>query len=395
MTQKIILFGASKLGILAYEYLKDRYNICYYCDNDINKAGKSFNGIEIISIQKLKELVKNQDYLIIISSQYYKEIGEQLISIGIDKKKFRVFYNSLEYLQTIYDIEEKKEDMKSSIKYEDVQYNRGIFSKYNVHLMIDSIYTKTFIEIVNDKHDGKRNIFIIVNNSGKVKYLDAKMYSNLEILDINNYSTYSKLYTYIYGCQKLFIHFLSDMVCEVLDRYDISRLPCTIYWALWGDDLYSYIDFNMYEEKTYEFVKDKEYYINAQRYRKNLKKLGVRRKVIKDIDYILALTEGDYQLAINNFDTNAKKIDFCYSLNINLDELDQIMEINDLTLKKKHGFETLILLGNSATWENNHIDILYKLKDLNLQDYGLVLPLSYGNKFYAKDIVKEGKRFRR
>ena len=95
MSQKTILFGASKLGTLAYEYFKDSYDICYYCDNDIRKTGTSFNGIEIISVNRMVQLVKEGDYYIIISSHYYKEIGEQLIIKGIDKKQFKVFYNSL------------------------------------------------------------------------------------------------------------------------------------------------------------------------------------------------------------------------------------------------------------------------------------------------------------
>ena len=37
MSYKTILFGASKLGRLAYDYLKDKYDIRYYCDNDDKK----------------------------------------------------------------------------------------------------------------------------------------------------------------------------------------------------------------------------------------------------------------------------------------------------------------------------------------------------------------------
>lgn len=390
--QKTILFGASKLGTLAYEYLKDRHDIYYYCDNDINKVGKKLNGLEIISAKKLMDLVINQDYSVIITSQYYKEISNQLISQGIDKKDFKIFYNSLEYLQTLYDIEDKKDDMKSLVNYSDAKYNKDIFSKYNVHLMMDNIYTKTFIETINKEYDSKSNLFIIYNRGEKIKYADVDMYENVEIVDLDDYSIYFKLYTYIYGCNKLFVHYLSDDICKILDRFDLSRLSCTTYWILWGADLYNYIDFNMYEEKTYEFIKDKDYFINAQRYRKDPKKLEIRKNVIKKTNYILTSNKVDYQLVLENFNTEAMRKNFRYKMNIDFCMLEEIKRNGKLYLKKQSGFDFLFLVGNSATLENNHVDVFYKLIDLNLQNFGIVLPLSYGNKNYAKDVVIKGKK---
>lgn len=393
MSQKTILFGASKLGTLAYEYLKDRYDICYYCDNDIRKIGTSFNGLETISVEMLIDLVTNQDYSVIITSQYYKEISNQLISQGIDKKKIKVFYNSLEYLQTIYDIEEKKEDIKNSVHYSDIEYNNNIFSKYNVHLMLDSIYSKTFIDNVNKENDGKRNLFFILSNSLKLNQsADVDVYNNVEVVDVKDYSIYSKLYTYIYGCNKLFIHFLSDDVCDILDKFNIYDMHCEKNWILWGADLYNYIDFNIYEEKTFEFIKDKDYFINTQKYRNDSDKLNIRRKVIKNIDNILISNKADYDFVIKNFDTLAKRMDFAYSLNIDFDLFEGISRNKVSNLKDEYKVETLFFLGNSATWENNHIDIFYKLKDIQLENFGLILPLSYGNENYAKDLITEAKR---
>lgn len=392
MDKKIILFGASKLGVLAYEYLKDRYDICYYCDNDINKIGRTFNGFEVISVERLIELVMNQEFLVIISSQYYKEIGEQLVSKGIGKDKIRVFYNSLEYLQTIYDIEDKKEEVKKVIDIENIEYNRKIFSKYNVHLMPDSIYTKTFIQNVNNHHYSNSNLFIIYNHGEKIKYVNVGMYEDVEIIDLNDYSSYPKLFTYIYGCQKLFIHYLSDEVCEILFRLGISRLLCKKYWIIWGGDLYNHISFNMYDKYTMEYIKYKLYYLNAMKYNMDTKKLDVRKHIIKNIDYVLTWNMADYQLVIDNFETDVKHIKFSYNINIDYQELDEISENNDISYKKKYKFKYLFLVGNSATWENNHVDVFYKLKSLDFEDFGVILPLSYGNMEYAKDIINEGRK---
>lgn len=83
MKKNVILFGASNFGNTAYLFLKDKYNIIYYCDNDINKVGKTLNDIEIIDEHKLKEL--DQDYDIIITSSYFREIAMQLKKMNINE----------------------------------------------------------------------------------------------------------------------------------------------------------------------------------------------------------------------------------------------------------------------------------------------------------------------
>lgn len=81
---KTILFGASKLGEIALNYLRDKCEIINFCDNDKKKWGKEFNGIKIISPDYLKEF---DDVQVIITSQYREEISYQLIDMGIKNIK--------------------------------------------------------------------------------------------------------------------------------------------------------------------------------------------------------------------------------------------------------------------------------------------------------------------
>lgn len=80
MKEKIILFGASNLGEIAYNLLKSEYEICYFCDNDEKKWGKSFCSKSILSPQELKDI---KGYKIIITSSYFLEIKKQLKKLGI------------------------------------------------------------------------------------------------------------------------------------------------------------------------------------------------------------------------------------------------------------------------------------------------------------------------
>jgi len=50
-----------------------------------------------------------------------------------------------------------------------------------------------------------------------------------------------------------------------------------------------------------------------------------------------------------------------------------------------------ILVGNSATEENQHIEIFHTIHDCLAEEYEIYVPLSYGNKIYGETVVQAGK----
>ncbi|MCS4520515.1 hypothetical protein JTT02_16795 [Clostridium botulinum] len=95
--EKVVIFGASKLGEIAYGLLKDKYDIRFFCDNDNNKWNNKFCGINIISPE---ELLKLKNYKIIITSMYSMEIAYQLFDIGL--KNIKVFHcNNMENINKV------------------------------------------------------------------------------------------------------------------------------------------------------------------------------------------------------------------------------------------------------------------------------------------------------
>ncbi|GHA30172.1 hypothetical protein GCM10007103_09350 [Salinimicrobium marinum] len=50
-----------------------------------------------------------------------------------------------------------------------------------------------------------------------------------------------------------------------------------------------------------------------------------------------------------------------------------------------------ILIGNSASYTNNHLEVLKILSTFSLDRQKIIAPLSYGNRSYAMEITKKGK----
>lgn len=51
----------------------------------------------------------------------------------------------------------------------------------------------------------------------------------------------------------------------------------------------------------------------------------------------------------------------------------------------------IIVIGNSATDSNQHLDIFQKMKHLDTEKIKICCPLSYGEAQYREDVIKKGK----
>lgn len=51
-----------------------------------------------------------------------------------------------------------------------------------------------------------------------------------------------------------------------------------------------------------------------------------------------------------------------------------------------------ILVGNSSSWSNNHVDAFHLLADSELGDRRVVVPLTYGNPAYRDAVIQAGER---
>jgi len=137
-----------------------------------------------------------------------------------------------------------------------------------------------------------------------------------------------------------------------------KQIMRTSVWVIWGGDLYAY-----------------------RTPRTSLKSLLIewlRRQVIPKFSYISCFIEGDFEIAKQVYLTKAKYIYSFYPSPIDNSSL--------LPVEKKNSIQKKILVGNSGTSSNNHIEAYKLLARFKYESIQIITPLSYGD---DDDYVKQ------
>ncbi|MHA3052062.1 TDP-N-acetylfucosamine:lipid II N-acetylfucosaminyltransferase family protein [Acinetobacter sp. ANC 4640] len=172
----------------------------------------------------------------------------------------------------------------------------------------------------------------------------------------------------------------------------IKKLPknIPIVWIGWGYDYYDLLPQKLLLYKTIKISNNNEILFKFfSCIKKIIKKilffnLPNKKKIIERIDYFAPVLESEYTMIKQalNFRKFPEYIYFNYgSLEKNL--------IKNFNKKIVNGNN--ILVGNSATDTNNHIEIFDLLNNLAFVDSTkIICPLSYGNEIYKKNIINIG-----
>lgn len=359
-------------------------SLIYLEESDIERAKRSI-------VLGLNRSLRNYDlnYNLDLARQYedqkeylraiemYERVLAQVENINIKKELLEIIDNlEMNYFNEI------KSQLNKQLQ--------EIRTVPNVHLLIDTIYSKRFIEYVNAQFNQEEHMFLVLVEQEDLKYLNPNQYLNVKVIylkagwekcmEIN----YEQILRYIHSSDKVFIHFLTDFISWFLCRFNIQQ---DIYWIPWGADVYSFIDIQLYDELTHDFLRKKGIFIPdyTGSIQERYNKAAIRR-----IKYILSAFPEEYNLIKDYYTINSKYIPFIYPDQINIPFLDNIKNIKRQG-NKLFSNKYTILLGNSGDPTNNHVDMLYKLKELNFKDFTVIVPLTYGPKDYIKEIVDLGK----
>ena len=248
-----------------------------------------------------------------------------------------------------------------------------------VHLFEDQKFVDITIENFENVSVGL-NKYIVFSSKQELKYVSRKE----QTLILPN-SSYKLDLDLIYkDCQLLIIHFLSPIKLYVLKN---KPSHIKVIWSVWGSDAYDHFsDQNFSEPLTNNvrrslFQLRKSFYLytlyHLVRYR--VKPLRKELKLLQLVNYVITVLPYEFNIIKKEFSLMAEYIDYSYGAN----------KFNSFS---NSPLGNSILIGNSATSANNHLDVFDIIKDTNKK---LIVPLSYGAydyKNYKELVILEGMR---
>lgn len=177
-------------------------------------------------------------------------------------------------------------------------------------------------------------------------------------------------------------HGVQNPVVEALAQVPPGRVAV---WSGWGGDYYGN-GFNpvsrLLGSRTLRLVRaqrDRSYWVDRAIEWKRLR--HARRHAARRADYFSAPVPEDFEVFTRRFRSFS----------------GEYIQLNYVSIEDtvSHGYDRVsghnILLGNSATAENNHLDVFERLTQVDLGEARLITPLSYGSPGYRDEIVRRGQ----
>jgi hypothetical protein len=250
-----------------------------------------------------------------------------------------------------------------------------------VHLFEDQKFVDITIENFENVSTGL-NKYIVFSNNEKLTYVSRKE----DVIILPN-SSYKLDIDLVYkDCQLLIIHFLSPLKLYIL-KHKPNHVK--VIWSIWGSDAYDHFKVqNNFEPITsvtqkstlFQKLKNSYFFTFYHLIKYRVKPLCKELELLQLIDYVITVLPNEFKIIKNEFGLVAKYIDYNYGIN-NFDKFSN------------RSLGNSILVGNSATSTNNHLDIFDIIKSTTNMD--IIVPLSYGAydyEDYKANIISEGRR---
>lgn len=234
-----------------------------------------------------------------------------------------------------------------------------------LHILSPDKFTIPFVQFINKEFDSNNHIFLFVAEPDEnvlaanknVRFLNSRYRNNI-------FRNLAIFYSCITASSKIILHGNPVLFYFMLFPFILKKT----YWIIYGYEL---------GDSTKENGINVEEYINS----------FIKRFVLKRIYGHITHIRGDSQLANNRFKSSAK---YFYSpVYLSNVATDCQPEITHLINSKK---VRNILVGNSTSPTNNHIDIFNMLLQYKEDDIVIYCPLSYGIFLdYRDEVIRIGK----
>lgn len=104
-------------------------------------------------------------------------------------------------------------------------------------------------------------------------------------------------------------------------------------------------------------------------------------QAIKRVDYIVPVLEEDFNLLKKAVPCKARRLEWSYCFP------EPLTNFDSKTITAGNW-----LLGNSAHYSNNHVELFLRIRKIEGHAGKLIVPLAYGDDRYRHDVIKIGKR---
>lgn len=262
-------------------------------------------------------------------------------------------------------------------------------SKLIIHVATDEKFIDAAHHIYEQAFPGLNLFFILHREDEEIQYLSGN--NNYFIVNINadfakvieGYSSDAKLI--VFHGMNYFQALLVSKLKKGFKKY---------VWVPFGAEVYN--NNLIFKNKSVGPKTYKNFVFNYKNWIKDILRPAhyllfkgketpnkVIKKSFRKMDYATILFEEEL-LNYKDFGIVSPNIDFIkftyYPLNLVIyNNYDFVIDNN-------------ILIGNSASYTNNHIEAFEILEKFDFKDLKIITPLSYGNKEYAEKIVDLGKK---
>lgn len=261
-----------------------------------------------------------------------------------------------------------------------------------VHIATDEKFINSAYWQFNSIGEGEHIFYILLKNiNEELRFVDLRKDMHLISSSVKELKEFGKSLSKV------------DLVCfHGLDYHSsivLNSLPkqTKVLWILFGFEVYNNPYLHDFKKnvgtRTFNYfllmnIKSKIKGLLKKRFRNLFYILKERTfspyhemlKAMKRANYCGVLYEEEFQLVKQKLGTEIEFVKFCYY------PIEKMIENGDARVSGDN-----ILLGNSASYTNNHLEAFELLSQFELNLRKVITPLSYGNEFYKTEIEKKGK----
>lgn len=230
-----------------------------------------------------------------------------------------------------------------------------------IHVCRYDNFISSYVGLIEDNFDPKKHLFWF-----KEKISKKRIPKTFHYYLVSRKKYIYKIFGYIFlvyhmhKCEKIILHSIFSVYVNLLFFF-MPWLLKKSYWVIWGGDLYAFNNLRTsFKEKIKEFIKS---------------------RVICNIGNLITYIEGDVKLARKWYRVRGE----WHKCNMYISNT-----YDDSIYSSKLHDTVHVLVGNSASPSNNHIEIFEKLKPYLNSNIKIFCPLSYGDKNYAKTVEEIG-----